>query len=119
MKLDNYLIYNRLIGGSRVQEEDRKFRCMNLEKDPNGIGVHGFKARPGATRGMIPNLCLSKLRLYFPMYNADDRSGPGVQGFKVAFPSLDCIWEAYLREKRQLRQAQSKIWSQIGNYLGK
>jgi hypothetical protein len=29
------------------------------------VGVHGFKAHPGATRGMIPNLCLSRLRLYF------------------------------------------------------
>ena len=25
-------------------------------------------------------------------------------GFKVAFSSLDCIWDAYLLEKRQLRQ---------------
>jgi hypothetical protein len=25
--------------------------------------------------------------------------------FKVAFPSLDWIWDAYLQEKRQLRQA--------------
>jgi hypothetical protein len=25
-------------------------------------------------------------------------------GFKVAFSSLDCIWAAHLREKRQLRQ---------------
>jgi hypothetical protein len=45
--------------------------------------------------------------------------GSKVQGFKVVFSSLVCIWDAYLREKRQLRQAQSKIWSQIGNYLAK
>jgi hypothetical protein len=31
--------------------------------------------------------------------------GSKVQGFKVAFLSLDCIWDAYLQEKRQLRQA--------------
>ena len=30
-------------------------------------------------------------------------------GFKVPFLSLDFIWNAYLREKRQLRQAQSKF----------
>ncbi len=52
MKLDNYLIYNRLTWGSRVQEEDRKFRCMNLEKDPNGIGVHGLKG--SGVQGCIP-----------------------------------------------------------------
>jgi hypothetical protein len=40
-------------------------------------------------------------------------------GFKVAFSSLDYIWNGYLREKHQLRQAKSKIWNQIGNYLGK
>jgi len=40
-------------------------------------------------------------------------------GFKVPFSSLDCIWDAVLREKRQLRQAKSKIWRQIGNYLKK
>ena len=45
--------------------------------------------------------------------------GSEVQRFKGPFSSLDCIWDAYLREKRQLRQAQSKIWSQIGGYLGK
>jgi hypothetical protein len=28
-----------------------------------------------------------------------------VQGFKVPFSSSDCIWDANLREKRQLRQA--------------
>jgi hypothetical protein len=27
-----------------------------------------------------------------------------VQRFKVPFLSLDCIWEAYLRERRQLSQ---------------
>jgi hypothetical protein len=32
-----------------------------------------------------------------------------VQGFKVPFSSLDCIWDAYFREKRQLRQVYSKI----------
>jgi len=32
-------------------------------------------------------------------------TGSKVQGFKVPFSSLDCIWDAYLREKRQLRQA--------------
>jgi hypothetical protein len=46
-------------------------------------------------------------------------TGSKVQGFKVAFSSLDSIWDAYLRQKRQLRQAWSKIWSQIGIYLGK
>ena len=45
--------------------------------------------------------------------------GSEVQGFKVSFASLDCIWDAYLGEKRQLRQARFKIWSQIGNCLGK
>ena len=30
--------------------------------------------------------------------------GSKVQGFKVPFSFLDCIWDAYLREKRQLRQ---------------
>ena len=40
-------------------------------------------------------------------------------GFKVAISPLDCIWNADLRQKRMLRQAQFKIWSQIGNYLGK
>ena len=29
------------------------------------VTVHGFKARPGETCGIIPNLCLSRLRLYF------------------------------------------------------
>jgi len=43
----------------------------------------------------------------------------GVQGFKVAFSPPDCIWDADFREKRQLRQSESKTWSQIGNYLGK
>ena len=42
-----------------------------------------------------------------------------VQGFKVVFSSLDYILDAYLREKRRLRQASSKIWSQICNKLGK
>jgi len=28
-----------------------------------------------------------------------------VQGFKVPFLSPDCIWDAYLREKRQLRHS--------------
>jgi len=28
-----------------------------------------------------------------------------VQGFNVPFLSPDCIWDVYLREKRQLRQA--------------
>ncbi len=28
-----------------------------------------------------------------------------VQGFKIPFSSLDYIWDAYLREKRWLRQA--------------
>jgi hypothetical protein len=32
-------------------------------------------------------------------------TGSKVQGFKVAFSSLDWIWDAYLQEKRQLRQA--------------
>jgi len=31
--------------------------------------------------------------------------GSKVQGFKVAFAALDCIWDAYLRETRQLRRA--------------
>jgi hypothetical protein len=51
-----------------------------------------------------------------------DRVGLGVHGFrgsKVPFSSLDAIWDAHLRQKRQLRQAYSKIWSQIGNYLEK
>jgi hypothetical protein len=37
--------------------------------------------------------------------------GFGVQGSKVALSHLDCIWDVYLREKRQLLQAYSKIWS--------
>ena len=47
-----------------------------------------------------------------------------VHGFKdseiqgsILVPGLH--WNAYLREKGQLRQVLSKIWSQIGNYLGK
>jgi hypothetical protein len=32
-------------------------------------------------------------------------TGSKVQGFKVAFSSLDWIWDAYLQEKRQRRQA--------------
>jgi hypothetical protein len=36
-----------------------------------------------------------------------------VQRFKVAFSPLDWIWDAYLREKRQPRQGESKTWSQI------
>ena len=46
----------------------------------------------------------------------------GVQGFrgsKVPFLSLDYIGNAHLRQKHQPCQACSKIWSQIGNYLGK
>ncbi|MBW2681760.1 MAG: hypothetical protein JRD01_13635 [Deltaproteobacteria bacterium] len=35
--------------------------------------------------------------------------GSKVQGFKVPSSSPDCIWDAYLREKRQFQQAQSKI----------
>ncbi len=31
--------------------------------------------------------------------------GSKVQKFKVSFSALDCIWDAYLRENRQLRQA--------------
>jgi hypothetical protein len=46
-------------------------------------------------------------------------TGSKGSGFKVAFSAQGCIWDAYLREKRQFRQAQSKIRSQIGNYLGK
>ena len=34
--------------------------------------------------------------------------GSKVQGFKVAILSLDCNWDARLRQKRQLRQADSK-----------
>jgi hypothetical protein len=30
-------------------------------------------------------------------------------GFKVAFSSLDWIWDAYLQEKRQLRQPNPKF----------
>ena len=35
--------------------------------------------------------------------------GSKVQEFKVAFSSLDCIWDAYLQKKRQFRQAKFKI----------
>ncbi len=28
-----------------------------------------------------------------------------IQGFKIAFSTLEAIWNAYLRKKRQLRQA--------------
>jgi hypothetical protein len=31
-------------------------------------------------------------------------TGSKVQGFKVAFSTLDCIWDVYLQKKRQLRQ---------------
>jgi len=31
--------------------------------------------------------------------------GSKVQGFKVPFLSPHCIWDAYLREKRQFRQS--------------
>ncbi len=43
------------------------------------------------------------------------------QGFRGSrFHSrLDCIGDAYLGENRLLRQTESKIWGQIGNYLGK
>ena len=38
-------------------------------------------------------------------------TGSKFQGFKVEFSSLACNWDEYLREKRQLRWAKSKIWS--------
>jgi len=31
-------------------------------------------------------------------------TGSKLQGFKVPFLSPDCIWDAYLRKKRQVRQ---------------
>ena len=36
-----------------------------------------------------------------------------VQGFKVLFSSLDCIFDAYLRETRQLRQANPKLAAKL------
>jgi hypothetical protein len=39
--------------------------------------------------------------------------GSKVQGFKVPPSSLDCIWNAYLRENRQLRQAYPKFGAKL------
>jgi len=46
---------------------------------------------------------LMKVLLNCEVLNKGNRSR--VQGFKVPFLSPDGIWDAYLREKRQLRQA--------------
>ena len=39
--------------------------------------------------------------------------GSKVQGFKVASSSLDCIWDPYQRENRQLRQAKTKFRTKL------
>ncbi len=44
------------------------------------------------------------LQLIFNLDKKNSRRSR-VQGFKVPFSSPDCIWDAYLKEKRQLRQA--------------
>jgi hypothetical protein len=46
-----------------------------------------------------------KKELFFTTDNLYAFTGSKVQGFKVVFSSLDWIWDAYLQEKRQLRQA--------------
>jgi hypothetical protein len=60
--------------------------------------------------------CKQQVKLFLlPVFFVETFTGSKVQGFKVPFSSLGCIWDAHLREKRQFRQVQSKIWSQLGN----
>jgi len=42
--------------------------------------------------------------IFEAVLSINKRNRSRVQGLKVPFLSPDCIWDAYLREKRQLRQ---------------
>jgi len=58
----------------------------------------------------MPNLFDRVLNFFKNLENKPNiYHGSKVQELKVPFSSPDCIWYAYLREKRQFHQAQSKI----------